>query len=665
MPNDASTKSEYQDVWQINDTAWDPFNQQACLDNDYYLRAQHSWDDVQRANQQGRILHTIDKIGRQVNLIHGYEIRNRHILKIGPVGNFDAQEDQACSQHTGVTMNLMASHGGYDILSDAFKWGTLVQGSNLIEQWRDRDGLIQFGRLGWNQFLLDNNLTKTDLSDCGDILTGQWITESKAKMLVPTRADEIEKIQPLTHTSRWRFQGTPAMGNKAGLRMFEQWWHRTTEEVPTVMHRFTGQEMSFERFVKEQANGDKRLANQIIENTVLPNGTRVLVKFRDIKDKIELKIIIDDELIWEGPNPMGIRDYNYTWMHGNWCPESPRSEIKLQGFVRGQRDPQNMQNRQINQAMDIIESQVQGIRMIRSKYLMNPEDGMKSGQGVTLFTNDLAPDEMPLDSIFRQMKSSEVPASIFQMIQMIDKAQTESGGLNEEIFGTDDKNVEISGVLHEYRTGKALTGQAWMFQNNRAAKRDMGRKQVQMVQVNYDPQLITKMINEEPVPGFYSEDLTRFDCVPTEGLLTDSQINMFYQELKDLLKTFPDQFNGIITPEMLVTASPMQFKNQMLKAIQAASQQKKQLQQSQIQSQKTTDELTQALTAVQISQAQENISDAQVNRSQIPLNQAKTISEINKNLATPITALIKEEVKLQIATDKNNQLQAQNVTGGQ
>ena len=651
MPNDESTKSEYQDVWQINDNAWDPFNQQACLDNDYYLKAQHSHEEVERANQQGRILHTIDKIGRQVNLVHGYEIRNRHILKIGPQGNFDAAEDQACNQHTGVIMSQMAGRGGYDVLSDAFKWGTLVQGSNLIEQWRDRDGLIQYGRLGWNQFLLDANLTKTDLSDCSDILTGQWITVDKAKMLVPTMADEIEKILPLTHTPRWRFQGTPSLMNKAGLRMFEQWWHRTTEEVDVVQHRFTGQKMTFDRFVQENANGDRKLANQIVANFRATNGTPFLVKFREVKDKIELKIILDDELLWQGDNPMGIRDYNYSWMHGNWCPESPRPEIKLQSFVRGQRDPQRMQNRQVNQAMDIIESQVQGLRMVRSKYLMNPEDAMKAGQAVTLFTNDEAPDELSLENIFRQFKSSEVPASIFQMIQMIDKAQTESGGLNAEIFGTDDKD-DVSGVLHEYRTGKALTAQAWMFQNNTTAKRDMGRKQVQMVQVNYSPDIVRKMINEQPVPGFYDDDLTRFDCVPTEGLLTDSQVNMFYQELKSLLKDFPEMFTGIITPEMLVTASPMQFKGQMLQAIKAASQRKQQLTQSQIQSQKTTDQLTQALTAVQVSQAQENIVDAQLKRSEIPLNRAKTISEINKNQAGPIVNVIKEQVKLAIAQEK-------------
>lgn len=660
MPNDTTTKSEFDEVYELNHSAWRPFLEQACLDNDFALKAQHTADDADKADRQGRLLHTIDKIGRQINLLHGYEIRNRHILKIGPLGNFDAGEDQACNQHTGVIMSLMDRHGGYEMLSEAFRWGILAQGSNLIESWRDRDGLIQYGRLGYNQFLLDHGLVKDDLSDCGDILTGQWISTEKAKMLVPTRAGEIEKINPLTHSSRWSFQGQPAMMNKAGKRLYEQWWKRDTEEVSVVQHRFTGQKMTFKEFAAQNANGDEKLANRFIQEFRAPNGAPMLVKFRDIKDRIKLKIFLDDELLWEGDNPMKIRDYNYTWVHGMWCPECPRTELKLQSFVRGLRDPQVMYNRKINQAMDIIESQIQGVRITRSKHLMNWEDTYKSGQGINLQVKEDAPDQLPLTEIFKQMPASEVPQSVFTMLSIIDKDGTEEGGLNQDIFGIDDKDKEISGVLAKFRTGQALTGQGWMFQNLRTSKRDFGRKQVQMVQLNYDPTTVRKIINEDPVPGFYAEDFTRFDCNPTEGLLTDSQQNMYYQELKDLLKTFPEEFRGIITPDMLVKASPIQFKVPTLKAIEAAIKQRGQAQQQAAQSQKLNDDLTRGLTAVQISQAQENITDAQLNRSEIPLNRAKTVSEINKNSFDPLVSLIKEQVRLQMSQEK---LQAAQTAG--
>ncbi len=611
---------------------------------------------MERASRQKRILHTSDKIGRQVNLLHGYEIRNRHVLKIGPQGNFDEAEDRACNQHTGVLMSLMARHSGYGVLSEAFKWATLVQGSNLVESWRDREGKIQYGRLGYNQFLLDHGLTKSDLSDCGDIITGQWISSDKAKMLVPTAADEIEKINPLTHSSRWPFQGSPAMMNKAKKRLLEQWWHRTTEEVTVVHNRLTGESRTFEQFKQEVLREFGRNDEQFI-NLVL--RAPFLVKSRDIKDKVELKIFVDDELIWTGDNPMKIRDYNYTWFHGMWCPEQPRTELKLQAFVRGLRDPQRMYNRKINQAMDIIESQMHGRRVVRSKYLMNPEDAFKSGQGVTLQLKSDTPDEMELSQIFSQVQASEVPQSVFTMLQIIEKDGAETGGLNQEIFGTDEKNVEISGVLHQYRTGKALTGQAWMFENNRNSKSDFGRKQVQIVQLNYDEVRVRKIINETPVPGFYDDDLSRFDCAPTEGLLTDSQQNMYYQELKNLLLDLPDEFRGIITADMLIKASPMQFKSITLQSIQQALKARQQLQQQQLKSQQTTEQLTNALSASQIAQARESMADAQEKRSEIPLNRAKTLAEIAKLQTDPLVNMVKEEVRLQIAQTKQGQSSGQ------
>jgi len=653
MANEASTVSEYHDAYEINATAWRPFLEQAELDLDYFLKAQHDAEEAAAADRQGRILHTIDKIGRQVNLLHGYEIRNRHILKIGQQGAFEEKEDEACNQHTGVVMSIMGRHGGYDALSEAFKWGALVQGSNLIEQWRDRNGLIQFGRLGWNQFLLDHGLTNPDLSDCQDIFTGQWISTEKAKELVPTRAGKIEDIQPLVTSSRWEFQGTPAMQNKAEKRLFEQWWHRENEEVSVVQHRQTGVKMTFDEFKRDFAENDDKVAIRILDELRDQNNTPVLVKFRDIRPKIRLRILLDDQFLWEGDNPTKLRDFNYTWVHGLWCPEQPRTELKLQSFVRGLRDPQRAFNRRINQIYDIIESQIQNLRIVKSQLVLNPEDAYKSGQGVVLQVNE-AGKEVPLEQIFLQTSGSEVPQSLFAALEATDKAETEAGGLNQEIFGSDDK--DIPGVLHAYRTGQALTAQAWMFQDLRASKRDVGRKQVQLVQLNYDPQRVQKILNQPPVEGFYEEDLTRFDCNPTEGLLTDSQQNMYYQELKELKREFPEDTQGIITLDMLIEASPMQFKNQTKKGIQQAQQKQQQAMQKAQQQEQRNAQLQEGLTAVQISQAQENIADAQEARSSAILDNAKTMSEINKNRAGMNQAAFDGFVKLVSVLKSQNTL---------
>lgn len=654
MTQENTLKSEHKDVYDFSYDGWSDFLLNAQTDLAYYCGAQFSYDELQQAEDSDRKLHVLDKTARQVNLLHGYEIRNRHILKIGPVGMLQEQEDEACRQHTAMVMALMGRNGGYTTLSNAFKWGTLVQGSNLLEFWRDREGILRFARLGWNQFLLNPSLTKTDLSDCDDILTGRWISKDKVKILVPTA--DIDDITPLKYAERWSYLGEPALGNKAEERMYEEWWRRRTEYVSVVISRFSGQEIPFEDFAKKYYNGDRRYANYKIKELTLPNGSPALSKYSKQIDTIKLTVFVDGEPVWEGTNPLKMRDYNYVWFHGDWCAEQPRDELKLRSFVRRIREPQRAFNRRMNQIYDIIESQIQAGRVVRSQWLINPEDAHKSGQGIVLHTNKDFPDDKPLGEVVFQFSGSPVDAGLFQALELTDKAETDAGGLNNEIFGSDDN--DIPGILHSYRTGQALTGQAGIFQGFRESKRQMGIKLVRLVQKNYPPQMVAQILNQIPVQDFYKEDLTRFDCTPTEGLLTDTQQQLFYQELK-LLRETDEQMKQLIPPSLLIKYFPGQVRDELIKAIQQAEQQQAQQAQRALELQQTQQQLDIELAKGNIlantgiaeerrAQAVENITDAAYNR-------AKTAAEIQDMAEGRLIEYIREYVKAALEMEKIGQ----------
>lgn len=659
MTQDNDLKSDKQDIYEILFDGWNDFLLNGEIDLSYYCGAQFTQEELERADDQGRQLHTMDKTARQVNLLHGYEIRNRHILKIGPVGMPQQQEDEACRQHTAMGMALDA-RGGYSIMSNAFKWGTLVQGSNLLEFWRDRDGTLQTSRLGWNQFLLNPSLTKTDLSDCDDILTGRWISKDKVKMLVPTA--DIDDITPLKFGERWPYLGNPGLGNKANNRMYEEWWRRRTDYVQTVISRITGQEVPFKEFAKTFYNGDTKYANLRIKELRLPDGSPAVSKYNKPVDTIKLTIFVDGENVWDGDNPLGMRDYNFVWFHGDWCPEQNRNELKLRSFVRRIREPQRAFNRRMNQIYDIIESQIQAGRVVRSKYLMNPEDAYKSGQGVVLHAkggDDGLPDSMTLADLVYQFTGADVPQSLFAALEMTDKAETDAGGLNQEIFGSDDK--DIPGILHSYRTGQALTGQAGMFQGFRDAKAEVGKKRARLVQLIYTPQMVAEIINEQPGEGFYKESMTRFDCTPVEGLLTDTQQMLFFQELKMLRQNDPT-FQQLIPASLLIKYFPGQSRDELLKAVRQAEQQAQQRAQKAEQLQQTMQivEIEQAkgqivanrgIAAAQQAKAVEDISDAALNR-------VKVIAEINDIGAGRMLELLNLGLELERVQQQNREVRA-------
>ncbi|GAI62864.1 unnamed protein product, partial [marine sediment metagenome] len=75
-------------------------------------------------------------------------------------------------------------------------------------------------------------------------MTGRWISKDKVKMLVPSpnQGVDIDDITPLKFGERWPYLGNPALGNKAEDRMYEEWWRRRTEYIPTIISRVSGQQ---------------------------------------------------------------------------------------------------------------------------------------------------------------------------------------------------------------------------------------------------------------------------------------------------------------------------------------------------------------------------------------------------------------------------------------
>jgi len=215
-------------------------------------------------------------------------------------------------------------------------------------------------------------------------------------------------------------------------------------------------------------------------------------------------------------------------------------------------------------------------------------------------------------------------------LEIIDKDLTEAGGLNEEIFGSDEKD-NVPGILARFRTGQALTGQQGLFQNFRSAKRELGKKSVRLFQLNYDPGKIHRIINEWPVQGFYEKDFTKYDCTPTEGLLTDSQQHLFYMEMKYLRETFPD-FAQILTPSVMVKILPIQFKRELMSYIEQAEQSQQHKQQELIEDKRRMDRLVEAQTSERLSADLENRSNARLDNVRSLVEMGKIINDENLTL---------------------------------
>ena len=622
---DKNKKTEYEDLFKDYSSVWQSANEEMSLDLQMHLGAHFTDKQITQAKLTGRTLYPFNKTSRQVDLIHGYEIRNRHVLKIGPV---DKNDDEAASQHTGLVMQQMNSARGYDWQSDCFKWGSLVTGSNLMEIYIDREGNIHFGRLSYSSFLLDPALWSSDLSDCRNILTGRWLHEDIIKALLPTEADKIDKIAP-ADASRWDHQ--PLYARYDYMRLYEQRWYMKTGFEDRVLNRLTGEELSFDDFKREKVSGGAKAANDLIDALRTPAGMPILTKFKQPFKSIGLDIFVDGELVWDGPNPLGLDEHNFIWLNGEWCPEMERSELKLRSLTRKLRDPQHARDKRLNQALDAIESSIQAGKRIKEGALVNPKAAYKSGQGAVLIVDK--DHQGPLSEAVDQFSGPGLAGGVLELIEILDKEETAAAGMNEEILGNDDK--DIPGILHQYRTGQALTGQGGIFQNFRRAKWQLGIKLVKANQIWMSPEDVERRIGKRPAPGFYDPDFVRFDCNPCEGLLTDSQRQLYYLELKELYQMFPQ----LIPASFVIANAPVQQSAELLQAVKQKEQVTSQMAQAELQTKQMLDQ-------VMLQQANLDAAKAQGELAGIPLDQAKAMTEIAKLNAEPQLGMIDKYLQL-------------------
>lgn len=609
-------RSMRDELYQQAYTGWQNFLREAVTDMEVHLGAQFTAEEQAWAEANDRILYPFGKSARQVELLYGYEIRNRHMLKIGPIGRSD---DAACRQHTALLHWQMSAFNGYEELSRCFKWGSLVTGSNLFEFWRDREGQLRFGRRSFNTFLLDPGLSHADLSDCGYVIMGRWLDRDRVKGLLPEQADKIDNIPGISASARWSLSPQMLHSDRKDNMLFEELYRPTQEFEPYVVSRMTGTDTSVESLVAEARKSglDERGVNYWIDNARLPNGIPMFSRFQKPITVIQLTLYVNNETVFDGPQPLKIDEYPFVWLHGEWMPECDRDELKLQSFTRGLRPTTRARNRRINQILDIIERQIQNVRLYREGSLVDKEDAYRSGQTHPIAIKAEAQGSL-LDH-FAQLPAPEIPSGLFTICELLEREETQVKGLNEEIFGSDDKD-NVPGILAKFRTGQALTGQQGIFDSYREAKRQVGRKAVKLNQALMDERRVARIIEEIPDPAFYAPDFAKYDCTPIEAQLSETQQQDAFRQLVELCTVFP-KIAELVPPSMIVGMAPISFKPDFMQVLQGNEKQAQQMAMLAMRNQEIMNRLIE-------SQTQVGIAKSKAEQAGTVLDNAKALTEL-------------------------------------
>ena len=550
----------YAESITINQSFW----AEADTDTRFYTGDQTLWNDLYGnlpANRRRQF--NFNRISRVVNMVSGYQRRNRMSTVVTGIENAD---NQTADQFTKILMWINKQEGVLETISEAFL-GSLIGGMNLLQVWVDYrsdpvSGNIRVDNCSYNSFLIDPYFKKQDLSDCNSIWKRSFLTKRECISLLPDHTEEIlGLIGNDSGTGRdGKFQFMPESYNYGmkNLLTYDEYYYRDYRKQKMLVDVETGETQEW------RSQDEDRL------KIFLQTYPTIKVVEQDVST-VRLAIVVQGKVMYHGPNPTGSDLYPFVPVFAYYRPEMPYFPQRIRGVVRDLRDSQYLYNRRKAIELDILESQINSGFKYKENALVNPKDVFLSGQG-----RGLALKEEAQMTDVEQIQAPNIPPSMIELSKILADEIPQISGVNEELLGSaiDDK----AGILSMLRQGAGLTTLQILFDNLDRGQKLLGKVMLDLIQGNFTPGKVKKILEgEEPTAQFYNKAFGKYDAVVEEGLNTSTQKQMNFAQLLQLREV------GVPIPtDLLLEAATIQDKQKLVDSIKKSEQQQAQQQQQQL-----------------------------------------------------------------------------------
>lgn len=561
-----------------------------------------------------------NRIRRIVEMISGNQRRNRKSTIVIPVQNGD---QETADQFSKILMWQNGQEGTLQILSEAFQ-GSLIAGMNMLQIWMDYtndpvSGNIKISNCSYNTFLVDPYFRKQDLSDCNYIWKRNYLTKGQIVMLLPEEESKISNLNSYVSSRDGKFPYTPESYDYGmqNLLTYDEFFYRTNRDQKVIIDTQTGETMEW--------TGDKETLDMYLAK--FPTVTSVVQKVPTVR----LAIVVNGVVMYDGPNPMGIDEYPFIPVMAYYTPELPYYAWRIQGVVRGLRDSQFLYNRRKVIELDILESQTNSGWIAKEGSFVDPTSPYKTGQGQVHW---LSKNSMMTD--VQQIQPSNVSPSMFQLSDQLAREIMEISGVNEELLGS--ANDDKAGVLSMLRQGAGLTTLQRLFDQLDFSQKLMGRLMIKLIQANFTPGKVARIIEKEPSEQFYHKNFGMYDAMVEEGVNTSTQRQLQFTQLVSLREA------GIPIPDdVIINAATLQDKKDLIDAMaqarQAQQQQTQQQQQLDAQVQQANMELMKARATADQGLGVERMSRVQENQALAVERKAQAEKDLDLGMLSVVKAL--------------------------
>lgn len=619
--------------------------QQAEMDTKMTVGMQDYWNQIYTVNFRNQRMLQFNKCHRVINLIGGYQRKNRKVSLCVPVHNTG---NDTADQLTQTMYWSKTRDDTYEKISECFD-GSNMTGFELMNVWMDyredpESGDINCSRVPYNAFIMDPHWKQRDLSDCDWIWERKYLSAEKILALYPKLGPDLPAIKKGQMGLDGRFLYMPEnrqMYNQ-DLYAYDEYWRRGYKTAKKILDERTGEVIDWPKGMNEDKMSVFKRFN--------PNIRVIKVQVPTVK----LHVLVNDNLVYEEEEPYGISKYPYVPFLSYFNPEVQDYSYRYMGVVRNIRDSQIELNRRRNRMLDIIDSQVNSGLIVKEDALVDPEDAFLQGQGRVFYLKDSA----TLADI-QQIPAPQIPPSMFQLQALLDQEIMNIAGVNEELFGQSD-DPTISGFLTQLRMGASLVSLQSIFDGLNHSQKLLGKIWIELIQANFTEGKIKRIIGKQPTDEIKDGNFEKYDCVVEEGVLTSTQKQLQFLQLLQL-----KQMGVPVPTKMLLESSTLQNKNELIAAIteeekkiaeQQAAQTLQQMQQqavmtrsleAQAQNNFAMAEERKARAVADIGLAKERQSEGIQNRASAALDNARAMKELEQMDESRLMELTRFVVEMQ------------------
>lgn len=567
-PSDASAKDLkqmmdwfYQAHYTTNSTHW----LQGAIDKRFKVGDQQLYNQVYGQNSQNVQKFFFNLIRRHINMICGYQRKNRKSTMTIP--NLP-DVDQIADDYNKVMRWCDDRDGFQEYISQAFE-GACDTGETLLHLYPDYtfdaiSGDLFTDNVGFSNYLIDAHSRKQDLSDCNGIWRRRWTSKQVAKTLIPGYSDEIDKMKP-GGMKDGRFPLQAELQNVATSNLFtyDEFYYRTTRPGKLILDPYTGESVEWEQ--------DETDEEDMMERT-LAQQPWLQVKKVEIPT-VKLAICLSGKVVYHGKNLLSLDEYPFVPVQCYIEQDIQAYAWRKMGIIRNLRDSQFLYNMRKVIELQLLQSSLNAGWIYPVDVVPDPKC-FRQTSGGDGFLIPLKAGRLPNE--IQRIEPVAIPQSLLELSASLAEDITKISGVNEELLGaaTDDK----SGILSMLRQGAGLTTLQTIFDKLDYSQRLYGKIRLQAIRKNFSKGKIRNILGHDADPRFFSSHSQKYAIAVEEGNYSTSQRQMELQQLlhfKQLGMAIPDK--------SIMRAAFITNKQQVIKEMEEEAQQ--QMEQAQQQSQ--------------------------------------------------------------------------------